>query len=162
MGIGRRTFWYDYINMKLLTPKLIKWTILWLTTWGVAQLLWGGDPLLVPSSAVSIFGIFLLAISIAFVLFPEERKIWLEKAGLSQTLTILLIIVAYVLLDNRLIIGSFLTSGHVLFQQLMLAVLVFMVPSERFVPTLWRVLFFFWGQPSPPSNFYILAMDFAV
>lgn len=129
--------------MKLLTAKNGKWAFLWLTTWGVVQLLWGGDPLVTPPLAIHIVAIFLLAIVATFTLFPEERKIWFAKLGTSQALFILLAILVYMFLDDRSLIASSLTSIHVLFQQFMIAVLVFMVPSEKFISTAWRVLFLF-------------------
>ena len=122
---------------------LAKWTALWLLTWGIASWLWGGDPLqptLVPGT---ILVIFLVALVLAFALFPEERKVWLLRLAAPEMLVILLSIVAFTLLDQRLLMNNLLTSAHVLFQQLMIAVLVFMKPSEKFSQAAWRVLIFF-------------------
>ncbi|MEK7569565.1 MAG: hypothetical protein AAB500_01585 [Patescibacteria group bacterium] len=123
--------------------KLLKWTILWLATWGISQWFWGGNPLqptLVPGT---ILIIFLAALVLAFLLFPDERKVWLSRLSSWEIPVILFGIVIFSFLDTGLFTNNILTSAHVLFQQLMIAVLVFMVPAEKFKRTLVRVLLLF-------------------
>jgi|SRR3989344_1168573 len=123
--------------------KIFKWLILWLAIWGISSWLWGGDPLqptLVPGT---ILVIFLVALVLAFLLFPEERKAWLSRLVAPEILIVLLSIIAFSFLDPRPFLSNTLTSAHVLFQQLMIAVLVFMRPSEKFSQIAWRVLIFF-------------------
>ncbi|MDP3731233.1 MAG: hypothetical protein Q8R34_01940 [bacterium] len=123
--------------------QTIKWLLLWLVTWGVSQSLWGGDPLKPTSVPGTILIIFLIAIVLAFVLFPEQRRKWLSRISSLEIPVILLSIAIFSSLDQRLLVSNLLTSTHVLFQQFMIAVLVFMPPSEKFSQVFWRVLIFF-------------------
>ena len=123
--------------------QIFKWLILWLGAWGISQWLWGGDPLRPSTVPGTILIIFLVALALAFILFPKERKVWLSRLAAPETLVILLSIVAFSLVDQRPLMNNLLTSAHVLFQQLMIAVLVFMKPSEKFSQAAWRVIFFF-------------------
>ena len=123
--------------------KILKWTILWLVTWGISQWLWGGDPLEATPVPGTILSIFLASLVLAFVLFPSERKIWLSRMSPLGIPIILFSIIIFSILDERLLLSNMLTSTHVLFQQFMIAVLAFMVPSEKFSRTATRVLVLF-------------------
>src|SRR3989344_5082124 len=123
--------------------SILKWLLLWLATWGISQSLWGGDPLKASTVPGTILIIFLVALVLAFALFPEEKKAWLSRLALLEIPIILLSIIAFSFLDQRLFVSNMLTVSHVLFQQLMIAMLVFMGPSERFSQVAWRVLIFF-------------------
>ena len=91
----------------------------------------------------AILFIFLVAIVLAFVLFPEERKAWFSRLARPEIPIMLLGIIIFSFLDQGLFISNMLTASHVLFQQLMIAVLVFMGPSEKFSQIARRVIILF-------------------
>ena len=122
---------------------ILKWTILWLATWGISQSSWGGDPLKPAQSPGTILIIFLIAIVLALILFPEQRKKWFSRMSPLEIPIMLLSIAIFSVLDQRLSVSNLLTSSHILFQQFMIAILVFTPPLEKFSQVFWRVLIFF-------------------
>src|SRR3989344_8430756 len=112
--------------------KTIKWLMLWLATWGISQSLWGGDPSVPASRPVAILVVFLIALVLALLLFPEERKQWFSRISSLDICLIALSVVLFYIFSEWLFSSRILTSAHVLFQQLMIAMLVFMRPSEKF------------------------------
>ena len=123
--------------------KNFKWIVLWLVTWGISQSLCGGDPLVPTSRPVAILVIFIIAFAMVFFLFPDERKQWFSRINSVDIGLIVLGVALLYLFSERPFSSRILTSAHVLFQQLMIAILVFMGPSEKFSQIAWRVLIFF-------------------
>ena len=117
--------------------------MLWLATWGISQSLWGGDPSVPASRPVAILVVFLIALVLALLLFPEERKQWFSRISSLDICLLALSVVLFYIFSERPFSSRILTSAHVLFQQLMIAMLVFMRPSEKFSHVAWRVLIFF-------------------
>jgi len=123
--------------------KIIMWVVLWLVTWGISQSLWGGDPLKATPAPGTILVIFIISIVLAFLIFTNERKVWLSGLSSLQILIILLSVGTFSFLDTRLFVSNLLTASHILFQQFMIGVLVFMIPSEKFRRSALRVLLLF-------------------
>ncbi|MDO8580334.1 MAG: hypothetical protein Q7S13_02520 [Candidatus Omnitrophota bacterium] len=98
------------------------------------------------SRPVAILVIFLIALAITFLLFPEELKQWLSRMSSADLWLMALSIALFYFFSERPFSSRILTSAHVLFQQFMIAMLVFMGPSEKFSRVAWRVLIFFGGS----------------
>ncbi|OGZ43092.1 MAG: hypothetical protein A2719_01895 [Candidatus Ryanbacteria bacterium RIFCSPHIGHO2_01_FULL_45_22] len=121
--------------------KIFMWLGLWLVIWGVALRLWHGEPLLTEMPGMILI-VFLVGITNAFSLFSKERKMWLSKMDLAQTAIMAAGALVLSIWHPISLANGMLVAGHVFFQQIMIAFLIFMAQST-FKQTLWRVLLFY-------------------
>ena len=130
---------------KEILSSITKWLILWFIVWGTALLLLSGRILLpVPVPVLEILVIiFSVACVLTLIIFPKERKAWINKMSVFQFLMIILSVVVFSLVYRSNLVDGFFISSHVLFQQLMVAVLIFMRSDGRFVSAWVRVLLLF-------------------
>ena len=138
-------------------PGIVKWLTLWLGTWAIALRLWGGDPAVNPPLPGVIVTIFMIALGAALLAFPKERNIWFSRINLLQVGMVVGSMALFVGLSTVPLMQGLLTVGHVLFQQVMIAFIIFVVPGAtelRFTQSLWRVLLFY-GLSHVLLAFYI-------
>ena len=135
--------------MKLVRDKtkVITWLVLWLAAWGVALWLWGAEPISAPQSGLTYF-VFVVAIALAVLLFPRELKEWLSRVSSLQIALMLAGSALFSFFSSSPIEVDFLRSLHIGFQQIMIAVLIFLVPVSNagFASALWRVVVLFVGS----------------
>jgi hypothetical protein len=112
------------------TNKLTSWLALWLITWGAALFLLGHTAPLATVVPRSVLVVFPAAAIGAFFLFHEERKMWLSKINWVHIAIMAAGAAALCAARTGSLTGGYLfVTEHVLFQQIMIALLIFTKPA---------------------------------
>lgn len=119
--------------------KLWSWLAIWIITWMVVLAIWGKNPAMTPVPG-RILLIFILAALIAVGIFTAERRIWFRRINPLQMAIVILGIALFAAVYPFSWLNCFVIIAHVIFQQIMIAFLVFM-PS-RMPPARKVVLFY--------------------